>query len=105
VLKILAAIVHAGPPRLWAMILSGPPLTLFAAGMVWIIWKGPWPIAMASQQLVILGWGLWILLGLIGVIIVSLASAKVKATGFAGSIDIEGDDDDPPAQPGPPPAA
>ena len=51
--------------RLWALILAGPPITAFAAWMVTIIWKGPWPVALAGQQLMILGWSLWILLGLL----------------------------------------
>ena len=91
-LNPLPAMFTSAPVRLWALILAGPPLTLFAAGLVWIIWKGPWPAALADMQLTILGRALLISLALIGVIVVALAAVKVKATGVGGtSLEVDGD--------------
>lgn len=85
------ALLAAAPVRLWAMIGAGPGLTAFAAALVWIVWRGPWPAGLAAQQLTILGWALWIVLAVIAVIIVALASARVKAAGPGGaSLEIDG---------------
>lgn len=88
-----AALIKAAPVRLWALIMAGPPLTVFAAGLTVIVWRGPWPDALAGQQLSILGYGLFIALALIGVIVISLAAVKVKGSALGGSFEVEGDDD------------
>lgn len=88
------AMLRAAPVRLWALILAGPPLTLFAAAIVGIIWKGPWPNHLAGDQLTILGRALFIALALIGVIVIALAAVRVKATGVGGaSLEVDGDHD------------
>ena len=87
------ALLAAGPVRLWAMIGAGPPLTLGACGLVWIIWKGGWPASMAGKQLDFLGFALLAVLGIIAVIIVTLAAVKVKGSGPGGlSLEIDADD-------------
>lgn len=92
--KLFPAMLRAAPVRLWALILAGPPLTLFAAGLAGIVWKGPWPTTLAGMQLTILGRALFIALALVGVIVVALASVKVKATGLAGTgFEVEGDNE------------
>ncbi len=89
------AMLKAAPVRLWALILAGPPLTVFAAGLVGVVWKGPWPAALAGQQLSILGHALLIAMALIGVIVIALAAVKVKATGLAGTgFEVEGNDEE-----------
>lgn len=52
--------------RDWAAILYTPVLTFGAAGLVLVIWLGPWPDATAAQRLNFLGWTLLGTLGLIG---------------------------------------
>lgn len=92
----------AAPIRLWALILAGPPLTAFDAWLVWIIWRGGWPEALAGQQLEILGGLAFGHVVLVGVIVVSLAAVKVEAETKLGRLMIDGDGQpDPP----PPPAA
>ncbi len=94
---LLRAMVAAAPVRLWAMILGAPPLTALACWFTWIVWKGPWPVERAQQQLDIIGWALWGALALIGVIVISLASVKVKAAAPGGAaFEVDGDADDPP---------
>ena len=91
--RVLNALLGAAPVRLWALIGAGPPLTAGAAALAWIIWRGDWPVALAARRLDILGFSLYGALGLIGVIVVSLASVKVRAQGVAGaSLEIDGDE-------------
>ncbi len=95
--RIWRAAIQAAPVRVWAIILGAPPLTLFASWLTRIVWKGPWPIAAAPQQLQILGWALWGVLGLLAVIVVALAAVKVRATGVGGTaVEIGGGGDAPP---------
>lgn len=89
------AAVKAAPVRLWALIGAGPPLTLFCWGLVAIVWKGPWPQALASQQLTILGYALYIGLALIAVIVIALAAVKVKGAALGGSFEVDADDPPP----------
>jgi hypothetical protein len=91
--------------RTWAMFLSGPPLLAFSAWLVWIVAFAGWPSAQASRQLDILGKGLWISLCLLGVVVVALAAAKVRAQGFGGTaLDIQSGDNDGRQAPREPPA-
>lgn len=84
----------AAPLRLWAIILAAPPLTGTAIWQTYIVWKGGWPAERAEQQLNIMAWtsmANWLLLG---VIIVALASVKLKGTGPGGaSFEIDAADD------------
>jgi hypothetical protein len=86
--RLLTTLKNAAPIRDWAMFLSAPPLTALAAGLVWIVWKGGWAPARAEQQLWYLGVALLGTIFLIGVIVVALASVKVKGFG----VEVDGDD-------------
>lgn len=95
--RIWDALIKAAPVRLWALILAGPPLTIFSAGLVGIVWRGPWPDRLAGQQLTILGYALFIALAVIAVIIIALASVKVKGQGPGGlNFEVDAADDAPP---------
>lgn len=94
--RLWSACLSAAPLRLWALILAGPPLTGFAGVLVWAAWFGPWGADRQEQQLTILGFALYGCLGIIAVIIVSLASVSVKAQGPGGtSFEVDGDGKDP----------
>jgi len=72
--------------RLLALFGAGPALIVTAAALTLIVWKGGWDRALQSQQLTLLGWALlanWLLLG---VVVVALASVRLKgqAPGGAG---------------------
>ncbi|WP_433947435.1 hypothetical protein [Brevundimonas diminuta] len=90
--RIWRAAFAVGNLRLWSIILGAFPLTVFAVLLVWLIRYG-WPHDRAEQQLTILGGALFGALALIGVIVVTLATVKVRATTPAGSLEIDGDDD------------
>lgn len=91
--RIWTGLTAAAPIRLWALLGAGPPLTAAAAALVWIVWRGGWPAALAAKQLEILGFALYGALTLIGVIVVSLASVKVRAQGVGGtSLEIDSDE-------------
>lgn len=90
--RLWAAMLKAAPLRLWAMILGAPVVTALAGTLIWIVWKGGWDASLQAVQLNILGWTLYIAMGLITVIIVSLASVSVKARGPGDTgIEIDGD--------------
>lgn len=90
--RIWRAAFAVGNLRLWSIIMGAVPLTAFAAWLVWLVRYG-WPEDRAEQQLTILGGALFGALALIGVIVVALATVKVRATTPAGSLEIDGDDD------------
>ena len=98
--KMWSAMLKAAPLRLWAIIGGAVVLTGFAAGLVWVVWKGPWDPSQQAAQINILGWGLWITLGMIGIIVVSVAAVDVKIKGPGDtSFEVNGDDNDQPARP------
>lgn len=78
--------------RLWALIGAGPALTLTGVAMTLIVWRGGWDRALQGQQLAVLGWALlanWLLLG---VVVIALASVRLKGQGPAGvGFEIDGD--------------
>lgn len=93
--KIWKAMLKAAPLRLWALLGGAPIITALTVWLINIVWRGPWPINLASQQLSILGWALLIAQGLLAVIVVALASVRVKGTGPGGvSFEVDGDDDE-----------
>jgi hypothetical protein len=98
--KMWNAMLKAAPLRLWAIIGGAVVLTGFAAGLVWVVWKGPWDASQQPAQINILGWGLWITLGMIGIIVASIAAVDVKIKGPGDtSFEVDGDDNDQPARP------
>jgi len=87
--------LKAAPLRLWALLGGAPIITTLVIWLINIVWRGPWPVDLASQQLGILGWALMIAQGLLAVIVVALASVRVRGTGPGGvSFEVDGDDDD-----------
>lgn len=90
--RIWRAAFAVGNLRLWSIILGAIPLTAFSVWLVWLVRYG-WPEDRAEQQLTILGGALFGSLVLIGVIVVALATVKVRATTPAGSLEIDRDDD------------
>lgn len=77
--------------RDWAAILYTPVLTACAAGVVLILWLGPWPDETAAQRLNYLGWtliGLLFLIGL-GTMFLQRRTVNVKAETAAGSFEVE----------------
>lgn len=94
---VLRQLLLAAPIRLWALILAGPPLTAFDAWLVWIVWKGDWPAAMAETRLEIIGAALGGHVVLVAIVVVALASVKLEAATKLGTISIGGDDHDDPA--------
>lgn len=95
--RIWRALILAAPVRVWAIILAAPPLTAFAGWLVWIVWKGPWPVASADHQLTILGQALLCALALIAIIVIALAAVHVRATLPGGSVEVGGAEEDRPA--------
>ncbi|MEN5170055.1 hypothetical protein ABE444_10850 [Brevundimonas pondensis] len=89
--RIWRAAFAVGNLRLWAIILGAFPLTAFAGWLVWLVRYG-WPVDRAEQQLTILGGALFGALALIAIIVVALATVKVRATTPAGSLEIDGDE-------------
>ena len=83
--RLWTALLKAAPLRLWALLSAGPALTAGAIGLVGIIWKGEWPLALAAKRLDFLGWSLLIVLFLIAVIVVALAAVRVKGAGPGGT--------------------
>ena len=96
--NVARGMMRVAPVRLWAMIFAGPALTAYSVGVVLIVWKGPWSQGMEHDRLEILGWSLLCLHGLLAIIMVSLASVSVKASGpggFAFEADGDGSQDTP----------
>lgn len=87
------AAFRVGNLRLWAIIGGAPFLTGMAAWLVHIIRTG-WPDDRAEQQLSILGYALFGVLGLVAVIVIALATVKVRATTPAGSLEVGGQGND-----------
>jgi len=93
--KLWGKILKAATVRLWALILAAPIITFFAACLVFIVWHGPWPAELAKVQLRILGYTLIITQGLLGVVVIALASVRVRFKGpGAKGLSIEVDHDD-----------
>lgn len=101
--------VHTGPfpakdwrahVALLASILGSIALTAFAVGLVYILWKGGWPIETATMRLEILGEALILTLSGSLVVLISLGfainrrSVKISKDGLEASGG-EDEDDEP----------
>jgi hypothetical protein len=95
---VLRQLLLAAPIRLWALILAGPPLTMLAVWIVWLVRYG-WEDGQAQQQLEILGLALYGALGLLAIVMVSLAAVKLEAETRLGKLSIGRDDEDEPPAP------
>lgn len=90
--RIWYALLAAAPVKFWASTGCALVMTALATGLVWIVWKGPWPMSQAGRQLDILGKALWTVLVIIGAVVLSFAGQKISAKGLGGSsIDIGND--------------
>jgi hypothetical protein len=93
--QVWNAMLKAAPLRFWAINGAAIVMTVFASGLVWIVWKGPWDASLQTVQLNILGWGLWLALGMIGIIVASIAAVDVKIKGPGDtSFEVNGEKDD-----------
>ncbi len=95
------------PPKEWrahvaliASIFGAVAFTIFSMGLVWIMWKGGWPVDTSPQRIEILGKSLMLALGGSLVVLISLGfainrrSVKITTEGLEASGG-EGDSDDP----------
>lgn len=95
--RVWRALFRQGNLRLWAILAGAPVL---CAGAVWLVWlvRYGWPEDRAEQQLTILGFTLYGVVTLIGIIVIALATVKVRATLPSGAgIAVGGADDPVPA--------
>ena len=66
--------------RTWAIIGAGMVGTALSIWRTWIVWKGPWPMERAEQQLEIIGWALWTDQLIDLVIVIALTGLGVAAS-------------------------
>ena len=91
--RLWRAALIAAPLRLWAMMLAGPVMLGCAVWLIELIRDPQWPVTLRDKQLDFLGWALICFIAINAIIIVTLAAARVKATGLGGaSIEIDADD-------------
>lgn len=80
----------------YCLIGGGMALTAFAAVLVWIIWKGGWPLESFGQRLDILGLALLTTLGgaITSLIFIGIGGPIKKVDGGVGPahISVEGDE-------------
>ena len=84
--------------KFWALLGAAVMMTIGSGILVWIVYRGGWPVTLREKQLDILGMSLFLLLAGILVVVVTLASARLTAQG-PGNFRVEVDSDDSP--PGP----
>lgn len=91
--RIWTAAFAQGNLRLWAIILGAPPLCLMAGWVIRILEQ----FATASEvnaeiarHIAFMGYGI---LTLVAIIVVALATVKVRATIPGSTLEIDGDDD------------
>lgn len=84
------------PPKDWraiialvASIAGAGVMTGFAAWLVWILWRGGWPVATSGQRIAALAWALLLVLSTVALILLGLGMAinrragKIKLPGGA----------------------
>lgn len=82
--------------KIWALLGAALVITAASVALVMIVWQGGWPVTLRDRQLMYLGISLLFCLGLIAVVVVTLASARLSATGAGGfsiNVDADGNDD------------
>lgn len=87
--------LKAAPVRQWAQIGAAQALTLFAVGLVLILWLGPWTDAVEAARLDALA---KITLAVLGLVLVALAAITELKFGLRGgkdgfSADVSKDDE------------
>lgn len=95
--RIWRTLLAAASVRFWAMVGAAMVLTVFAAGLVWIMaWHWPAPVE-SGRRIDILGKALWIVLSGIILVVIALTGKRVEASGTWGRLDVRDGDDAPPA--------
>jgi hypothetical protein len=94
--RIWKALLAASPPRFWAQVGAAQALTLFAAAIVVIIWRGPWTLAVEAARVEALA---RVCLAVLFLVLVALAAITELKFGLRGgkdgfSADVERDDDE-----------
>lgn len=97
VARIWTAMIAAAPPRFWAQVGAGQALTVFAAGIVLILWLGPWSIDVERARVDALA---RICLAVLFLVLVALAAITelkfgIRAGKDGFNADVERDDDPP----------
>lgn len=90
--RVWSAAFAQGNLRLWAIILGAPPLCLGAAWVIRILEKlatAENVDAAIARYIAFMGYGI---LSLVGIIVVALATVKVRATIPGGSFEVDSDD-------------
>lgn len=92
--RIWAGMAAAAPARHWAQVGAAMTLTLVLVGYGAIIWKGPWPEAMAGKQLDLLGQGQLIagFLVLVALICITGLTLNLNVSKQGLTADLERDD-------------
>lgn len=94
--RVWHAMLKAAGLRTWSLIGAMVAMTLFAAWLCFVVWRGPWIEARQPQQLDILGWSLWGALIIIALGFISLTGLGVAASINKGGVSLNvGDDDHP----------
>ena len=98
--RLWAGMMRAAKPAFWAQVGAAMVSTLGVLVYGLVIWKGPWPLDRAEQQLDLLGQGqiIFALLALVALACITGLSVGVSASrsGFNAKVGRD-DDDDPPA--------
>lgn len=98
--RIWAGMIAASSARSWAQVGAAMTLTVVFVGFGLVIWKGPWPLAMAGKQLDLLGQGMLVAGFLVLVALVCITgltlNLNVGKDGLRADIDR---DEGPPAAP------
>ena len=93
--RIWKAMIAAAPPRFWAQVGAGIALTTFAAGVVLILWMGPWSAVVERARVDALA---RICLAVLFLVLVALAAITELRFGINASrdgfrADVERDDE------------
>lgn len=96
------------PGRMWAGALKAAPITVWfrfgaamvvtagIAGLIWIIWKGPWSLGVEAARLDWLGWFGVLLITALIICIVALFDFRVALQASRTGITLTADHDDGP---------
>ena len=92
--RLWTGMIAAAPARNWAQVGAAMTMTLVLVGYGVVIWRGPWPEAMAGKQLDLLGQGQLIagFLVLVALICITGLTLNLNVGKSGLTADIERDD-------------
>jgi hypothetical protein len=92
--RIWAGMMAVAPARNWVQVGAATTLTLVLTGYGVVIWRGPWPKAMASKQLDLLGQGQLIagFLVLVALVCITGLTLNLNVSREGLTADLERDD-------------